>query len=808
MLFNSLTVAWRILLRQKVYSGINILGLTTGITASLLILLYVADEWSFDRFHADGDRIYRVNFKGKLQDTDMNTVQVGLPMAEALQREVTGVESVTRIDKWMTCPVRYEDRAFTEMNFLLADSNFFNFFTGYRLLAGNPTEALRGMGKVVISESAARRYFDYKGAGDLSPLGKMLVVGSEGAIVAEVTGIAADTPHNAHLHFDFLMSLPTSGYIDNPIWLNFEVMTYVKLLPGTPVGNVQATMDGFIRKYCAREIEAFLKVSLDKFLEQGGRLAFHAQPLFDIHLRSHFPDELEPNGNIEYVYLFSAIAFFIVVLACINFMNLSTARSANRAREIGVRKTVGALRSRLMSQFFVESFLYCLIAVVIAFAFIHVLLTPFNLLSGKNLSIGMLYQPVFLLGFLGLAVFVGVLSGSYPAIYLTAFRPAEVLKGRLRTGSRQPGIRNTLVIFQFCVSIALIISSMMVYFQLSYLQGRDVGFQKENVVGLMHTMNLGKRAEAFKEEILRYPDFVSASFSSRLPPNVDWGSTFRSETGDENFPMSVVTVDHDHLTTLGITMVEGRFFSRDFISDTLAVVINETAAGQFGYEEPVGRYIRYTGNDAYKMQIIGVVKDFNFETLKSTIRPMVMFLQSGANWGIAVRLAEGNPMEKIRKLEGIWKKFAPNSPFEYSFIDQNFDAKFRAEERLSYVILVFTALAIFIACLGLLGLATFTAEQRAKEISIRKVFGASIPQIIALLSRDFVRLILISLLIAVPVTWYAVTRWLEEFAYRVTFDFRLVAAAGALAIAVALFTVSYQAIRAALENPVKWLKSD
>lgn len=272
--------------------------------------------------------------------------------------------------------------------------------------------------------------------------------------------------------------------------------------------------------------------------------------------------------------------------------------------------------------------------------------------------------------------------------------------------------------------------------------------------------------------------------------------------------MSVVTVDHDHLTTLGITMVEGRFFSRDFISDTLAVVINETAAGQFGYEEPVGRYIRYTGNDAYKMQIIGVVKDFNFETLKSTIRPMVMFLQSGANWGIAVRLAEGNPMEKIRKLEGIWKKFAPNSPFEYSFIDQNFDAKFRAEERLSYVILVFTALAIFIACLGLLGLATFTAEQRAKEISIRKVFGASIPQIIALLSRDFVRLILISLLIAVPVTWYAVTRWLEEFAYRVTFDFRLVAAAGALAIAVALFTVSYQAIRAALENPVKWLKSD
>lgn len=807
MFGNYLTIAWRILMRQKIYSTINILGLTTGITASLLILVFVADELSYDRFHPDGDRIYRVNFIGKLQDTDMNTAEVGLPMAEALQKEVSGVEAVTRVDKWMTCPVRYEDRAFTEMNFLLADSNFFSFFS-YKLLAGNPREALRGPGKIVISETAARKYFNYKGTGDLSPLGKMLVIGSEGAILAEVTGIAEDSPQNSHLHYDFLMSLPTSGYSNNPIWLNFEVYTYVKLLPGTPVANVQRTMDGFIQKYCAREIQQFLKESLDQFLKQGGRLSFTTQPLFDIHLRSHFQDELEPNGNIEYVYLFSAIALFIVMLACINFMNLSTARSANRAKEIGVRKTVGARRSRLMGQFFTESFLYCVIAVLIAFAFVHVLLAPFNLLSGKHLSVSMLYQPIFLLGFLGLAFFIGLLSGSYPAFYLTAFQPVDVLKGRLRAGSRNSSIRNTLVIFQFCVSISLIISSMMVYFQLSYLQNQDVGFQKENVVGLMHTMNLGKQAEAFKEEVLKYPEFVAASFSSRLPPNVDWGSTFRTETGDENYPMSVVTVDHDHLKTLGLTMVQGRFFSRDFITDSTAVVINETAARQFGLAEPVGSYIRYTGSDAIKMKVIGVVRDFNFETLKSTIRPMVMFLHTGANWDIAVRLSEGNTIGKIHKLGEIWKKFAPNSPFEYSFIDQNFDLKFRTEERLSHVILIFTTLAIFIACLGLLGLATFTAEQRAKEIGIRKVFGATVTQVMVLLSKDFVRLILISLVIAIPITWYAINQWLEGFAYRVDFSIPLVIVAGAVAVIVALLTVSWQSMKAALENPVNALKGE
>lgn len=804
---NYLTIAWRTLIRQHIYSGINIFGLTTGVAASFLILLYVADELSYDRFHPDAERIYRVNFKGKLQNDDILSVEVGLPMAEAIQNEAAGIESVTRVDKWMTCPVRYEDRAFTEMNFLLADSNFFSFFS-FKLLNGNPREALRGPGKIVISERAAQRYFDYKGPGDVSPIGKTLVIGSEGTIVAEVTGIAENPPDQSHLHYDFLMSLETSGYAKNPIWLNFEAYTYVKLLPGTDIKSVQQTVDGFIPKYCARELEQFMKTSITELQKQGGMLSFALQPMLDIHLNSHFQDELEPNSNIEYVYLFSAIALFIVVLACINFMNLSTAHSANRAKEVGVRKTVGALRRKLMGQFFTESFLYTIIALVLAYFLVHLMLRPFNLLSGKNIQITTLYHPYILVGFIALTAFIGLLAGSYPAIYLTSFRPAEVLKGRLRTGSRNSKMRNSLVVFQFIISIALIISSMMVYKQLTYLQQRDVGFQKENVVGLMHTMNLGQSSEAFRQELLSYPDFVAASFSSRLPPNVDWGSTFRTETGTDHYPMSVLTVDHDFMKTLGLKLVDGRFFSRDFLTDTAAVVINETAARQFGFENPVGSVIHFSGNDNAKMKVIGVVADFNFETLKSTIRPIVLFLSRPPNWDIAIRLSEGNTMAKIARLGEIWKRFAPNSPYEYSFIDQNFDAKFRTEQRLANVILVFTGLAIFIACLGLLGLATFAAEQRSKEIGVRKVFGASISQLVVLLSRDFVRLISFSLLLAVPITWYGINKWLEGFAYRIDFNLMLVVIAGALAIFVALVTVSYQSFKAAIENPVKSLRSE
>jgi len=807
MIKNYIIVAWRTLLRQKTYSVINIFGLTTGVTASLLILLYVADEISYDRFHADAENIYRVTFHGRLRGEDIKTAQTGLPMAEAIQREGKGVSSVLRVDKWITCPIRYESRAFTELNFILADSNFFTFFN-YKLLVGNPQEVLRGPHKMVISETAARRYFDYKGKGDLSPIGKTIIVGSEGNVFAEVTGIAEDPPHNTHLHFDFVMSLETSGYADNPIWLNFDAFTYFKLLPGINVKSMEPTMEGFIKKYCAKELQQFLNLSYDQFLKQGGKFGFNIQPLLNIHLRSNYNDELEPNGNIEYVYLFCAIALFIVLLACINFMNLSTARSANRAKEIGVRKTVGALRYKLVWQFIVESFIYASIAFLVAFVLVYLFLGKFNELAGKALTADMLLHPTFIIGFVLLMICIGVLAGSYPAFYLTSFRPVEVLKGKFRAGPRSYFIRNGLVVFQFIISIALIISSLMVYQQLAFLQSQDVGFQKENVVGIMHTMNLGKSANAFKNELLKYPEFVAASYCSRLPPNVDWNSTFKSANGEETYSMAIYVMDYDHLKALGFTMKSGRFFSPDFPADTAAVIVNETAARMMNFVEGKEMRLRFSGENSRSMEVVGIIKDFNFETLKTPIRPMAMFLGRTPDWAMAIRFSPGNPADKIKRLGEVWKKYAPNSPFEYSFIDQSFNSKFKAEQRLSAVIVVFTSLAIFIACLGLFGLSTFTAEQRAKEISIRKVMGASVSQMVVLLSKDFAKLIIIALLIAIPLTWYGMNQWLEGFGYRINFSPLIATMSGVIALAIALLTVSYQSIKAANGNPVNSLKND
>lgn len=807
MFKNNFLVAWRILLRQKTYSLINILGLTVGVTASLLILLYVADELSYDRFHPDADRIYRVTFHGRLQGQDINTAETGMPVAEALQREGTGFEAAVRIDKWITCPVQFEDKAFTERYFLLADSNFFSFFS-YKLLEGNPQEALKGPKKIVITKDAALRYFNYKGSGDPSPLGKTMVIGSTGDVTAEVTGIVENPPANSHLRFDFLMSLENSGYINDPVWVNSQVYTYFKLFPGTDIKGIDQTLDDFVKKYCAGDLQRFLNLSLEEFNKQGGHLGFRTQALTDIHLYSQFNDELEPNGSADYVILFTSIAGFIILLACINFMNLSTARSANRAKEIGVRKTVGALRQRLIGQFLTESFLYAFLAFFLALVFVNFLRVPFNLLSGKELTTDMLFHPTFLAGFVILMLLVGLVAGSYPAFYLTAFHPIEVLKGRARAGRGNSRVRNGLVIFQFFISIALIISSIMVYWQLSFLQEQNVGFQKENVVGLMHTMNLGRAADPFKNEILSHPEFVSASYASRLPPNVDMTSTFRTEHGEESHLLAVYIMDHDHLKTLGFEMASGRFFSRDFPSDSSAVIVNETAARQLGLVEGQVNRLRFSGNDQFKMEVIGVIKDFNFESLKSAIRPMAIMLGSSQNWTIAVRLSPGNPAEKIKLLEQIWKKYMPNSPFEYAFIDENFDSKFRAEQRLGNVILVFTLLAIFIACLGLFGLSTFAAEQRSKEISIRKVMGASVSQLVVLLSMDLTRLILLAFAIAIPVAWYGMNQWLNTFAYRIDFNFLIAVVAGAIAIAVAMATISYQAIKVSMSNPVDALKAE
>ncbi|MBL7856142.1 MAG: ABC transporter permease [Cyclobacteriaceae bacterium] len=811
MLSNYFKTALRIMLRQKAYSAINIFGLTLGITSSLLLILYISDELRYDRFHPDADRIYRSTFTGSIQGNEFTTIQTGIPMAEALMKDVPAVESTVRISKWNTIPVRYETNIFTEKHFLLADSNFFDFFKGFKLLVGNPKEVLNGPHKVVISERAAKKYFGYTGSGDLSPLGKQLSIGSRGEMKAEVTGIAADPPHSSHIQFDFLYSLSSWDQLQYAIWLNSSVVTYFKIHPQAKIETVNNAYRHFIETYCAREIQQFMNMDLKKFEEGGGKIGFQTQAFTDIHLHSQIQDELEPNGNIRYLYLFGMIAAFIILLACINFMNLSTARAANRAKEVGVRKTIGGMRSRLVGQFLLESYIYTVVAVVLGLAFVSLALNSFNVITGKDIAFNALVNPVFMVGILTFALVVGLVAGSYPAFYLTSFNPVEVLKGKVRSGMKSSGIRNALVVFQFFISIGLIVATLMVYQQLKFVQQQNLGFNKENILNLYHTWSLSKDAKAFKNELLQHPEIIAATYANRLPPNIDWSSVFKAVESSEEQLLSIHVIDHDAAKTMGYEIQEGRFFSRDFPTDTAAFLLNEAAAKQLGWEKAEGQKLlsRFNTIEGRELQLIGIVKNFNFESLKNNIRPMVFVLGEEPNAEMGIRIAGNNVLESVTLIEKIWKKYAPESPFEYTFVDDNFKAKFDAEQRMGQVFIIFTSLAIIIACLGLFGLATFSAEQRAKEISIRKIMGANIAQVVLLLTKDFARLVFIAFVLAIPITWFSIERlWLQDFAYRIQFNVGAASLAGIIAFTIALLTILSQALQAAVSNPVKSLRNE
>lgn len=802
MIKNYLKTALRIMLRQKGYSAINIAGLSLGIAASLLIILYVADEISYDRFHKDGHRIYRIGFLGRLNGNDFNMAVSPAPVADAIVNEIPQVESACRFGLWRTQPMSYEDKLFTEGYMLVADSNFFDFFT-FKMVAGDPKTALKGTNKVVITESAAKRYF-----GDENPLGKIILRGGEKK-TTEVTGVVQDPPSNSHIQFDMILSGESWDYLrTNTQWTSNNIYTYFKLREGADLAAVKTHMDQMVEKNMGTELEKFLGLTFKQFKEQGNNVGLFTQLITDIHLKSNLTEEIIPNGNLQYVYIFIAIAAFIILIACINFMNLSTARSANRAKEVGVRKSIGAFRSRLMAQFLSESMIYSFLSTFIALILMIALLNPFNTLAGKTLTLSLFINPLVIGGILLFALFVGLLAGSYPAFYLTSFKPVEVLKGKVRSGFKNSKLRNSLVVFQFIISISLMLGSLVVYKQLKFMQEKNIGFDKENVVNLLHTWSLDKNAKAFKDEIATHPEFKGASYANKLPPNISWSSVYRSGGSEQDFLLQVYQVDHDHLNTMQFTMAQGRFFSRDFPTDTAAVILNETAYKLMGYKEMENQTVISFQNDKPEpLKLIGVIKDFNFESLRNSVKPMVILLGSEPNGEMAIRLSAGNTQAQVQLLESIWKKYS-NSAFEYSFLDQNFDALFRSEQRMSSIILIFTGLTIFIACLGLFGLATYVGEQRAKEISIRKVMGATMAQVSVLLFKDFTLLIAIAFCIAAPAGIYFMNNWLEGFAFHVGIDPWIVLISGLASLFIAMFTISFQSIKAARENPVKALKNE
>lgn len=801
MIRNYLKTAVRIMMRQKGYSFINIAGLSLGIAASLLIILYVVDELSYDRFHPRATSIYRIGFKGRLQGNDFNMASSPAPVAEAIANEIPEVENVVRFGLWRTTPMSFQEKNFTEKHVLVADSNFFQFFN-FKLLVGDPLTALKGTNKIVVTQSAARRYF-----GDEDPIGQILLRGSEKKATV-VSGVVEDAPSNSHILYDMILSGETWDYMKDVQWTSNNLYTYFLAQENSDLEKIKSQLNTLVEKNMGAELEKYIGFSFKEFLAQGNDVGLNLQPILDIHLNSNLSEEITANGNVQYIYIFIAIALFITLIACINFMNLSTARSANRAKEVGIRKSIGAFRSRLVGQFLAESMIYSFISTALAVLLILILINPFNTLSGKTLTLSLFADPTLIISIILFALLTGLIAGSYPAFYLTAFKPTEVLKGKIRSGFKNSKLRNSLVVFQFVISIALILGSLVVYKQLKFMQEKNMGFDKENVVRLLHTWSLDKNGKAFKNELAQHPEFKNASYASHLPPNIMWSNAWRKGGTEQDYLLSQCRVDYDHFITMGYTLVDGRFFSRDFLSDSSAVILNETAMKLMNIEDFEHQtMLSYNYETPRPMNIIGVVKDFNFETLRNDVKPLVFTLGGEPNGEMAIRLAPGNKTEQLELLQTIWKKYSGNA-FQYSFLDQDFDSLFKGEQRMSQIILVFTILTILIACLGLFGLATYVGEQRAKEISIRKVMGASIPQVMGLLFKDFTLLVLIAFVIASPLGWYLMNEWLRGFAFHIGVDAGAVFFAGFAALLIAVLTISFQSVRAARENPVKALKNE
>lgn len=799
MLKNYFKVAFRNILKYKFFSFINIFGMAVGVTSCLLIILYIADELSYDRFHKDADRIYQVGLHGLLGGQEVYTSNTCPPMAATLVTDFPAVESSTRLNNDGPMVIRKGDHIFREEKIYYADSNFFFFFS-YPLKEGDPLTALAEPNSIVLTERTAQKYF----AGE-NPLGQLVTIGNDKRTF-KVTGIAKNPPTNTHFTFNVLLSAVSHERMKTHVWLNNFMYTYFKLKPNTTVDQVTDKFAAMTEKYVGPEIEKFMGTTLKQLRESGGEFGYNAVNIQDIHLRPIAQDGMEPAGNIMYVYFFGGIGVFIIIIACINFMNLSTARSAGRAKEVGLRKALGSLRTQMVNQFLAESMLYAIVSILVAVAACYFLLPAFNLISGKELGMAVFSEPVFVAAIVGLALVIGLAAGSYPAFYLTSFSAVEVLKGKIRSGVKSKGIRSFLVVFQFFLSIFLIIFTAEVYQQIRFMQNRNIGIDKNNVLIIPAAYRLGANKEPFKNALSQESNVVKVSFTNNYFPGVNNTTVIKTVGSEQDHIMGQYYADYDHQDVMKFEMREGRYFSREFPSDTMAVVINEAAASEFGFKPgaAVGGEIIFNDEGAKKMTVVGVVKDFNFESLKSKVRPISIMLHKNAG-NILVRYS-GNPQDFIKTTERLWKQYGSDEPFEYTFLDQEFDQLFRSEQRMGKIFTIFTGIAILIACLGLFALAAFTSEQRTKEIGIRKSMGATVFGLTVLLSREFTRLVVFAFVPAALLAWYVSYTWLQGFAYRVDINPIVFVLSGLAAIVISWLTVSYQSIRAASANPVESLR--
>lgn len=808
MLSNSLRTAFRTGLRNfrahSGYSAINLLGLAVGLAVSILIFLFVRHELDYDTYHEHSERTYRLVLDGRISGQTLVAPVVPSPMGATLVQDYASVEASARIFAFtQEQQLTVDDRAFLRDDVFPADSSLFDLLD-FEFLRGDPASALDEPGTLVLTASMAERLF-----GQDDALGQTVVIGDTTHV--EVDAVIADPPQNSHFQFSALRTLLDFSQSESDQWISNNYVTYVRLAPGADPDALVAQFPDMFERYAGPQLMEQMGISYDQFREAGNQLAYTMQPLEDVHLKSDFEIDIQTPGNLTYVVMFSAIAVFILLLACINFMNLSTARAATRAREVGVRKTVGSSRGQLIGQFLAESTVMAALAGVLAVGLVAAAIPFYDTLTGINFSFSTLLQPPVVLGLVGGIVIVGLVAGLYPALYLSSFEPARVLKSERPVGSSTSLLRNSLVVFQFAISITLLIGTFVVQRQLDFIQNTRLGFDRDHIVVLERAFMLGDQAETFKDQLREHPNILAVGAANSIPGGIHGGSAFMPEgfTNEEALIMAPIYVDTDFVEAMGIELVEGRDFSPDFPGDSAAFYINRAALEKIGWDSATGRMMRTPQGEGNVSsgEIVGVIENYHFNSLRQEISPAAYRLARDFTPGnLVIRVTGEDVPGTLEYIRATWDEFRSGQPVTLSFLNDRYGELYQSDRRLASLFKGFSGFAIFIAALGLFGLGMFVTQQRTNEIGIRKALGASVGQVIVLLTKDFTRLVAIAFLLAVPVAWYGMSRWLDGFVYRTSMGWGVFVLSGAIALAVAWLTISYQSIKAASRNPVRALR--
>jgi len=789
MLKNLIKTAIRHIRKHPGYSIMNILGLTLGISSALFLIIYVSDEVSYDRYHENADRIYRVSSKITEPDDQFTWIVAQIPFGPQVVQDYPEVQSFVRFINMPRALYKFEDKEFIEEDFYYADSTLFDIFT-CKIIKGEVRSAVKDPGKIVLTETVAARYF-----GDADPIGKTLTTGDN---TFEVTGVIEDVPFNSHFRFE---AVSARNNLPKQLgsWGNFGVFTYLLLPRDLDVKAFETKMHGMYDAHM-KTIFGPVNITVEYILE----------PVTKIHLYSTNPSEPEPTGSITYVYIFGIVAIFLVLIAAMNYMNLATARSTGRAREVGLRKVVGSRRSALIAQFLSESVVLTVISLLISIVLLMILLPKFNLLAGKQFDLSILYSPVVLVSIIGVVLVSGIFGGSYPAFFLSRFTPTTVLKGEITQGSAGSLFRKILVVIQFTVSVVMIICTLVVFKQLNYLKNKDQGYNQENVLTLELNQGMIRRYPVLKQNLLENNDIKYVTMTSSPMGEGSGKLLFNVETdlGMQSRGINFVVVDHDFIETLGIKMVNGRDFQQDMPSDTInSVVVNETFVNRMAWSDPIGKKVELGDGSFIRARVIGVMADYHQTGMYNEIESLILVYRALGNI-IYVKLSGNNMDQTLSFIENKWKEVFPDQPYSYTFLSERFNRQFEADKKRGLIFTMFTILAILIACLGLFGLASYMVEQRTKEIGIRKSFGADELVILRLISKDFLLLVTIAILIALPAAYYFMSKWLQNYIYRTDIGVFLIISAALLTILITFITISYKAYQAAILNPASSLRTE